>query len=189
MQSNFDRRYRTLSASRCFLTVVYCLSFSAMAADPAPEVAPGVGLHMDPAKWSGKPNAPNAQGGECRMAAHPSLRHVCRAAEKSKATNYHCAGLAGGIRRNGFVPQLPFHRCRTRRSDIRPSPGVSCESCHGAAKRWLTIHNDYGAGKTRDTETPEHKEKRHADAVRREWSARIVSSHRRQLLQLPHRSQ
>jgi hypothetical protein len=35
---------------------------------------------------------------------------------------------------------------------------VSCESCHGAASDWITIHNVYGdAGVTRETETPAHK--------------------------------
>ncbi|QDV26982.1 cytochrome c family protein [Aureliella helgolandensis] len=36
--------------------------------------------------------------------------------------------------------------------------GVSCESCHGAARDWISVHNDYGgAGATRDSETPEHR--------------------------------
>ena len=44
--------------------------------------------------------------------------------------------------------------------------GVSCESCHGAAKGWVDIHHDYGGeGITRLTETPEHKKQRIAAAV------------------------
>jgi len=36
--------------------------------------------------------------------------------------------------------------------------GVSCESCHGAGADWLDSHADYGKdGKTRATETMEHK--------------------------------
>jgi len=39
--------------------------------------------------------------------------------------------------------------------------GVSCESCHGGAKDWVTIHNDYGgANITRNQETPEHRMQR-----------------------------
>ena len=35
--------------------------------------------------------------------------------------------------------------------------GVSCESCHGAAKDWIAIHNDYGGqGVARTQESPEH---------------------------------
>ncbi|HTQ30394.1 MAG TPA: cytochrome c family protein [Opitutaceae bacterium] len=44
--------------------------------------------------------------------------------------------------------------------------GVSCESCHGAAKAWIDVHNDYGGkGATKATETPEHREARRAKAA------------------------
>lgn len=36
--------------------------------------------------------------------------------------------------------------------------GISCESCHGAAKNWVEVHHDYGgAGVTRETESVEHR--------------------------------
>ncbi len=39
--------------------------------------------------------------------------------------------------------------------------GVSCESCHGPAKDWIAVHNDYGgANATRAQESPEHRNKR-----------------------------
>ncbi|MEP0545440.1 MAG: cytochrome c family protein [Rhodothermales bacterium] len=38
----------------------------------------------------------------------------------------------------------------------RAIAGVSCESCHGAARDWLDIHNNFG-GATRQTETAEHR--------------------------------
>lgn len=39
--------------------------------------------------------------------------------------------------------------------------GVSCESCHGAAKDWVDIHHDYGGDDvTRLTETPAHRRQR-----------------------------
>jgi hypothetical protein len=44
--------------------------------------------------------------------------------------------------------------------------GVSCESCHGGALGWLTMHSDYGgAGVTRQTESAEHRAKRVKDSV------------------------
>tara|TARA_R110002049_G_scaffold4601_5_gene32056 strand:+ start:87813 stop:88844 length:1032 start_codon:yes stop_codon:yes gene_type:complete len=44
--------------------------------------------------------------------------------------------------------------------------GVSCESCHGAAKHWLDEHHDYGGESiTRLTETPEHRAQRIAKSV------------------------
>ncbi len=43
----------------------------------------------------------------------------------------------------------------------RPISGITCESCHGAAKEWINIHNDYGGKKVkRETETAEHRRQR-----------------------------
>lgn len=42
--------------------------------------------------------------------------------------------------------------------------GVSCESCHGAARDWINVHNNYGAGNTRETEPREHREQRIAES-------------------------
>lgn len=42
--------------------------------------------------------------------------------------------------------------------------GTSCESCHGAASDWISLHNDYG-GVERDKEAADHKTKRLKDAV------------------------
>jgi Cytochrome c554 and c-prime len=44
--------------------------------------------------------------------------------------------------------------------------GVSCESCHGASKDWINVHNDYGGtGITRSSESPEHRRKRLSDSI------------------------
>lgn len=49
--------------------------------------------------------------------------------------------------------------------ELRAVSGVSCESCHGAARDWIDIHNDYG-GKDLDfrRETAEHRARRIAGA-------------------------
>jgi len=39
----------------------------------------------------------------------------------------------------------------------RVTAGVSCESCHGAARDWLELHADYGVGMNKATETSEHR--------------------------------
>jgi hypothetical protein len=52
-------------------------------------------------------------------------------------------------------------------SRTRVIAGVSCESCHGAAKDWLALHNDYGGpGVTKESETPEHHQHRIAASVK-----------------------
>ena len=48
---------------------------------------------------------------------------------------------------------------------VKAIAGVSCESCHGAARDWIDVHNDYGTqGQTvavrRELETDEHRAQR-----------------------------
>jgi len=44
---------------------------------------------------------------------------------------------------------------------VRVVAGVSCESCHGGAKDWLILHNDYGGpSATKADESAEHRQKR-----------------------------
>lgn len=54
----------------------------------------------------------------------------------------------------------------TQNAEGEAIAGISCESCHGAAKDWIKIHNDFGgAGATRATETPEHRTSRISKAA------------------------
>lgn len=44
---------------------------------------------------------------------------------------------------------------------LEPIAGVSCESCHGPAKNWLELHNDFGgAGIKREQESAAHRHQR-----------------------------
>ena len=53
-------------------------------------------------------------------------------------------------------------RCHyTVDTSLRAIAGVSCESCHGAARDWLDVHNDLGSGVDHpDQEAPEHRSQR-----------------------------
>ena len=64
--------------------------------------------------------------------------------------------IKGGIKRNDLCVNCHY---TARVVDEKPKPvsGVSCESCHGAAADWINVHNDYGADKTKETETTEHR--------------------------------
>jgi len=44
--------------------------------------------------------------------------------------------------------------------------GVSCESCHGPAKDWINVHNNYGgSGITRTSESSEHRRQRLTESI------------------------
>lgn len=68
--------------------------------------------------------------------------------------------IKGGMRRNDLCFNCHY-TARVVVVDEKPKmeivSGVSCESCHGAAADWINVHDDYGADKTKETETPEHR--------------------------------
>ncbi len=50
--------------------------------------------------------------------------------------------------------------------ELQAIAGVSCESCHGAARGWLDSHHDYGGtGITRQTESAAHRASRIAKSI------------------------
>lgn len=61
------------------------------------------------------------------------------------------------VKRSEVCIQCHFTQ-KMKNGKARPVSGISCESCHGASKDWLTAHNDYGGPTaTRESETPTHK--------------------------------
>ncbi len=69
------------------------------------------------------------------------------------------------IKRSDICTQCHY-TMQNQEGHNRVVAGVSCESCHGGALGWLTMHSDYGgAGITRATESAEHREKRVNDSV------------------------
>jgi hypothetical protein len=47
---------------------------------------------------------------------------------------------------------------------VKTVSGVSCESCHGAARDWIALHNDYG-GTTKRQETAAHRQERRQASI------------------------
>ncbi len=51
-------------------------------------------------------------------------------------------------------------------NDIQAVSGISCESCHGAAKNWLEHHYNFGSpSATRKTESPQHRIERLRESI------------------------
>lgn len=76
------------------------------------------------------------------------LRVIRRATEESTPACLQCH----------YTPSL-------RQGELRAGAGVSCESCHGPAREWIGVHNDYGVQeadfqKAALLERPEHRQQR-----------------------------
>lgn len=104
--------------------------------------------------------------GECHVSAYEVWKGTTHA---TGFKSLHRTGSAESIaermgfkliKRNSMC--LDCHYTPTQRDDdVRALSGVSCESCHGAGRDWIEVHNDYGGkGIDHTTETPEHREQR-----------------------------
>jgi hypothetical protein len=70
-------------------------------------------------------------------------------------------GGNANMRRNEVCTACHFSNTQASASAApTATSGPSCESCHGNASAWISIHNDYGAGAKRETESPAHKAER-----------------------------
>jgi len=73
-------------------------------------------------------------------------------------------GITRTYRRTGMCIECHSTAKGDDPTDLTTISGVSCESCHGPASDWVKLHNDYGAGKTKETEDAAHKVERHKQA-------------------------
>ena len=94
-----------------------------------------------------------------------SFREIRRKPEAKKLAE--AVGGNKDMRKNDTCKICHFSLVQKDESSTpKPTSGPSCESCHGAASEWFEIHNNYGGKDVkRETETPEHKAERKANAT------------------------
>ncbi|MGI9428421.1 MAG: cytochrome c family protein [Bythopirellula sp.] len=69
------------------------------------------------------------------------------------------------VKRNDTCVQCHYTQ-QQKGERVRVVAGVSCESCHGAARDWVALHNDYGGpDATKAAESAEHRQQRRAASV------------------------
>ncbi|MBI3297297.1 MAG: hypothetical protein HYZ75_03970 [Elusimicrobia bacterium] len=108
----------------------------------------------------------------CHQAEHAvwdATKHAqsFKSVHKNPLSKDILAAVGGGtnIRKNQTCIQCHFTIEPNAEGVQAARSGVSCEKCHGAASKWMPIHNDYGGKNvSRAAETPEHKANRIAAA-------------------------
>ncbi|WP_231954169.1 cytochrome c family protein [Pirellulimonas nuda] len=115
----------------------------------------------DPTKVVGPDSCAKCHGAELaqwKQTPHAQTFEQLHRLPEAKAIADRLGG--GSIKRNDTCVECHYTQQQVRGRD-RVVAGVSCESCHGAARDWLEMHADYGgAGITRETESPAHRQQR-----------------------------
>ena len=97
-------------------------------------------------------NTPHCQTYE-QLSRNPKAKEIC-----------NNMGLRS-VKRSGICIDCHFTTKQVGEK-IKPVSGISCESCHGAAKDWIDIHYDYGGpNATKASETREHAVARYQSSI------------------------
>lgn len=155
----------TRIARRCALTFLICLIARPLPAAETDRIAGDI-LH-DPAKILGPDSCSKCHEKEMlqwHTTPHFATFEALHRKPEAKAIADRL-GL-GSIKRNDTCLACHYTEQEVN-SRVRLIAGVSCESCHGAAKDWIALHNDYGGpNATKESETPEHRQQRIAASVK-----------------------
>ena len=93
---------------------------------------------------------------------HKTFRHMHRNPHAKQISSN--MGLRS-IKRGGVCVECHYTQQDQGRG-AKAVSGISCESCHGAAKEWISLHNDYGGPNvTKEQESAAHKIERRKRAM------------------------
>lgn len=143
----------------CLFPLVHHLSASsAVQDDPSPY------LRTDPARITLAANDDRVPCGECHTLEYATWK------ETEHAMGFN--SMHRSAQAQSILEKLDFRlakresQCLTchytatmQQGQAKAIAGVTCESCHGAARDWLDLHNDYGAA-NRESESEAHKQQR-----------------------------
>ncbi len=127
-------------------------------------------LRIDPAKMVIDDRDSRVPCGECHGLEYETWRETTHAqnfddlhrSESAQAILEAMEFDKKGAKRESLCLRCHYTATIDTRGQTKAIAGVSCESCHGAARDWLDVHNDYG---DRDAETPEHRAQRVAASI------------------------
>jgi len=139
-----NKRYSCLATTALFF-------FFAMPAFASPPEEETENIRCDPAEVIGAEACIKCHASECQQwkkTPHFATLEALHRKPEAKAIAKRL-GLRS-IKRNDVC--VKCHYTQQLVADrVRVVSGVSCESCHGAAKNWVKLHNDYG-GETIESE-------------------------------------
>ena len=124
----------------------------------------GQGIQCDPTKVMSADACANCHANEVAVwKQSPHFRTYEELSRRPRAKEI-CGKLGlRSVKRSDVCIQCHFTQ-KEINGKIKPISGISCESCHGASKDWLTKHNDYGGPTaTKESESETHKSQRLAD--------------------------
>lgn len=155
--------FRSVVANRGYVVVAIMVLFFALTATAQQADFGGA---PDPKRVLGNESCAKCHGAELDVwsrTPHAQTFEQLHRTDEAKAIAKRL-GLRS-VKRNDACVRCHYTQ-QDRGGRTRVIAGVSCESCHGAARDWVNLHADYGgAAVTRETESPSHRRERRRASI------------------------
>jgi len=116
-------------------------------------------MRCDPGKVMGVESCAKCHGSEVatwRQTPHSQFFETLSRSPKAREITQKMGVLS--VKRNELCINCHFTMQTGADGSHQAISGISCESCHGAARDWMQTHNEYGGpGATRESESPNHR--------------------------------
>ena len=140
--------------------------FLLLGAGPAACFVRAEGVGQDPERIVGYENCQKCHGAEIDV--WKKTPHFATFKELHRKPEAKAIAERMGVRsvKRGDLCLQCHYTQQASEGRVRAVSGISCESCHGGARDWLVMHNDYGGPTiTKETETPEHRQQRLQESI------------------------
>ncbi len=168
------RSFQTVPWYLVLFGCVFCLGLAVPIARAVWQEAPqqvdeSPYLRTDPAKIVTDANDPSVPCGECHTLEYEVWQETPHATgfdllHRSEQAQEILQKMEFRLSKRESLCLRCHYTATIRNDQARAIAGVSCESCHGAARDWVNVHNDYG-GADHDTEPEAHKQQRIAQSI------------------------
>lgn len=122
-------------------------------------------VHLDPHKVLGYESCAKCHASEVEVWKKTPHSKTFRTLHRNPAARE----IANKLGISSFKTDSECIKCHYTMKDhegrLDAISGISCESCHGAAQDWLEVHNDYGPGTTKASESTQHRLERLRNSI------------------------
>lgn len=150
------------SGAICGIVSTFCMLLLASFAVPCPAAETNLEpIKCDPALVLGSESCAKCHENEVRQWKQtPHSRTFEELHRKPEAKEITKRLGLSSVKRNETCVKCHYTQM-LKGSRVRVVSGVSCESCHGAGRYWVPLHNDYGGPNvTKEMESTEHRQQR-----------------------------
>ncbi len=157
---------RLLTAATACSVLAVCMGTISTGQSQDPRDASELQIHLDPHQVLGFDSCNKCHASEVRVWKQTPHYETFLTLHRNPEAKKIADRLGIASFKNDSECIKCHYTMQSNQGRLEAISGISCESCHGAARNWVDVHNDYGGpGVTRQAETPEHRYQRLGQSI------------------------